>query len=279
VILRHRPLALVSLMLALAVAHSGCARFSRLPPPPSEEVRARLGTIGIVSGRFVPEADFRRPAKGEAALRNAGRWAGQWAGAALTPIGGPDPLSLLIRAALLVVGTPFAAGAGAIAGAVNAPSGAEVSEFETALKSAFADLGIQPLIRDGVLGAARQTRDRVVLAADHGPSRPEDEGDNYRALAHRRIDTVLEVSVLALDMVGETAYDPPALLIRLRTRLVRVADGTTLYTHRIRYLGPSRIMEEWITDGARSFRDEVTRACRILADTIVDEVFLHVVVK
>jgi len=38
-------------------------------------------------------------------------------------------------------------------------------------------------------------------------------------------------------------------------------------------------MNEWIAGGARPFRDDVTRACRILAEKIVEEVFLRVVVK
>ncbi len=41
----------------------GCA----LTPPPllSEEVRAQLGTIGVVSARFIPEAQFEAPTSGK----------------------------------------------------------------------------------------------------------------------------------------------------------------------------------------------------------------------
>jgi hypothetical protein len=179
----------------------------------------------------------------------------------------------------MVVGTPFAAGAGAIAGAVKGPSRAAVDKFESVLKTALADLPIQDMIQDRVSDGARQASVRLVLHSDHGPRRPDDEDSNYLTPSSGPVDTVLEVSVSSLYMVGETAYDPPALLIRVRTRLVRVADGTTLYSHRLWYRSRPRSMDAWIARGGQPFRDEVTRACRLFAEKVVEEVFLRVVVR
>jgi len=61
-------LTVVSLSIVLLLFQTGCAARTphppQPPPPLSEEERARLGTIGIVSANFVPETRLFTLARG-----------------------------------------------------------------------------------------------------------------------------------------------------------------------------------------------------------------------
>lgn len=57
---------IICLFIALLVGQLGCALGPQLlRPPPSERVRAQLGTIGILSARFAPEAKLEGPTRGK----------------------------------------------------------------------------------------------------------------------------------------------------------------------------------------------------------------------
>ena len=60
------------LTLTLLLVQAGCATIS--PPPPTPllpEMRAQLGRVGVVSGRFVPATDVDVPTAGK--LRGAAK--------------------------------------------------------------------------------------------------------------------------------------------------------------------------------------------------------------
>ena len=60
-VIHNMRVSLIFLCLTLFIWQSGCAH---QPPLLSEKVRAQLGTIGVVSARFVPEVDLETPAEG-----------------------------------------------------------------------------------------------------------------------------------------------------------------------------------------------------------------------
>ncbi len=82
----HKPI-IAWICLALLLVQSGCA--SLMPPqvsaPPSEDIRNRLGTIGVVAARFTPALDIQAPTrgKGHGTGKGAGRaLGGFWSGCA-----------------------------------------------------------------------------------------------------------------------------------------------------------------------------------------------------
>jgi len=87
---------------------------------------------------------------------------------------------------------------------------------------------------------------------------------------------VLEISVVELSLRGRTGEIDPGLSLAMavKTRLVRTDDDAQLYANSLTYSGgKGRTLVEWLDD-AEQLRIEVDRACEIVAEKIVDEVFL-----
>jgi len=120
-----------------------------------------------------------------------------------------------------------------------------------------------------------QTSSTFTLLADRGPRLPGELMD-YRSLGEEGIQAVLEISVVELSLRGRTGEIDPGLSLAMavKTRLVRTDDDAQLYANSLTYSGgKGRTLVEWLDD-AEQLRIEVDRACEIVAEKIVDEVFL-----
>jgi len=253
-----------SLVLGLTAALlAGCATAPYRPP--SEEIRAQVGTVGVISPRLSPEASVEGPTagKGTGAAKGAGLGAAYMLGGGATS---GHPLTFALGIAL----TPVGALVGGIYGAGAAEPASAVQEAERTLKKAVAELKAQEAMRDLVLEVARsETRYQFVSLAEHDP------------LASEGIDTILEVSVPALGLAGPVGVNPPvAVVVEACAKLIRIGDGAELYAlppkdaHPLLFVSPGRRFVEWAAEDARLFREELDRAYRTLAEKIVDELFL-----
>jgi hypothetical protein len=158
-----------------------------------------------------------------------------------------------------IVLAPLGAVVGAIAGAASAEPAAKVEEKETALKKAMEELQIQKAFSGCVADALRQQTLQPAVAASGG------EGAS----------TIIEVTVGKLGLDGPWRINPPLTFVMSEhTRLLRVSDGAELYSHSLTYRGRTRPLDDWVAPGANQLREEAGRACRDLAERLVDEVFL-----
>ena len=136
----------IGLCVTFFVGQVGCAQSLYL----SEDIRTRLGTIGVVSARFAPEVELYLPSKG--AGGGAGRGAGKGAaGAFLVPPGvgcyaGPFgcALGLALGLALAVPGAIV----GGVYGAIAAEPAESVEEVEARIRQVLAELKMQEALRD-----------------------------------------------------------------------------------------------------------------------------------
>ena len=258
------------LSITLLIVQWGCAHAPPrpVPQPLSEEVRATLGTIGVVSAAVTPETQFKGPTGGKLHGTGKGAAVGFLAGAGraamVTP---PEPLSaalwlVFVVPAVAAVGTV----AGGVYGAFAAESGGKVKEAEAALNKALGELKVQETMRDRVLQeAVDKTPHTFVLIHDQAP---------YSSLADKGIDTVLEISVLRFGLAGSGVNPPLALVISVRASLIRISDGTELYGRPWIYHSRKRKLTDWAADDAQPFREEVDRVYQGLAERIVEELFL-----
>jgi len=271
------PLRRVALLLVAVALLAGCAgptTTSRLlPPPPGEDIRLGLAKVALASGRFPPKFDIvDGPAKG--AGQGAAR--GALLGAAYTIGGGAlaGPIGLVASTFLAPVG----AVGGSIVGSVTAESAAKVEERMAAVGRNLSALKIQDDLLNRVAETGReQTTGTFTVLAGRGPLTP-DERIQYRSLVTDGFRTVLEMSVVELSLRGRTAEIDPSLTLAMtvKTRLVRVADEAELYRNSVTYSGGrGRTLAEWL-DEAELLRIELERATGIVAEKIVDEVFLLV---
>lgn len=265
---------IIALILQFGCAH---APTPYLP----DEVRAHLGTVGIVPAKFPPQTDLSVPAKGW--LAGAGRKSARWAGKGLFESAGNtsncrgDTTGLCAFLVItLVVTTATVSGlAGGVTGAIQAEPSKKVRFAEEVITTVIASLKMQETLCDRVaLVAENQTGDRVVVVPGQGPASPE-EKSSYGSLAGKGIDTVLEIAVPRLALVGDWDVNP-ALQFQTDShiRLVRTADGKELYDTFITYEGATLTFYEWSDNNAQAFFDELEKAYLDLAKRIVGEMFL-----
>lgn len=258
-------LALTVAGLGMIVSMSGCTidpsireriRETRLrnflPPPPSEEMRSELGTVRVSEVPTDIKAVFTGPAMGASQGASRGAAMGSAGLIAFAAEGGP-------LGGLLVVFLPVAALVGAVAGAANAEPAATVDEKATLLKGALEDLKVPEAVRGCVDDALAQRTSPLgaVVSSDDGAS------------------TILEVVVEKFGLATPWGINRPGSFVMTeRTRLIRSSDGTEIYKHWLTYRGPARPFDDWVAQSPTTLREEAARACRELAERLVDEVFL-----
>jgi len=168
--------------------------------------------------------------------------------------------------------TPFAAAAGAISGAVNAPPQADVEQAQQRVDTAFAQIRIQETLRERVFAAAKSGSNyAVVNLPEHGPSAP-DETVDYRSLAREGVNAVLEVSVANLALQGNGLNLPLKLAMTARARLVSVSENRVLYSDDFAYRSEQRPFSEWAASDAEALRVAYEGAYQNLAKQIVQTI-------
>lgn len=240
-----------------------------------ESVRSALGTIGIVSGRFLPNTVLDLPPAG--ALEGAGRGirVGAGKGLELGSLGsGGDPYggTIIIAAGLATVGAII----GPFYGVFSAEPEEKVKDAEISLHQALMNLQTQENIREHVLNRAQtKTQYTILELPEYGPTSIDSEV-RYSELKQKGITTVLEVQVLDLGIKEtEYAFTPPlAMFMQTKARLIRVAENEVLHEHIFKYETEPRSYTEWAEDDAKLFREAIHSAYGHMADDIISEVFI-----
>lgn len=259
------------LSVSLLIMQVGCMpKPYQLPPPLSEDVRSRLGTIGVVSAQFQPKGEFLTPMG-----KGAGAATGAAGGFIVMPLYGAetmDPFGFLLGLVLAPVGAVV----GGVAGAVEGVPAEKRKEAETALMNAIAELKIHETMRQRLLkiAAEEQTSYTFVPIDGQGPETPDKEV-KYGFLADKGIDTVLEITVPVFGLTGKKAINPPlTFFMSLHTRIIRTSDGKVIYDGKFEYKSAARYFTDWAANNARPFTDEFDRAYQSLAEKVVEEIFL-----
>ncbi len=283
-----RPASCSALALLVLLAPLGCAHYPLAPL--SEGAQARLGTIGVVAARFPPEVDYRTPARGGAAGAAIGAAKGLGVGLGLGALGAAVcvlSMGFALPACAAPLMTPVLTVGYAVDQATQGVSGEEVAASEGAIRTALATPTLQEALRDQVVRvAATRTPSSFVSLADQGPTQPS-ETSNYRHLASDGIDGVLELAVqqLALRSLGSPGsgsiwsiraadLNPElALVATTRLRVLKLTDGTELYSHTMEQRGRGATFTEWGANDAQRLREAVEQLTQELAAEIMRQVF------
>jgi hypothetical protein len=223
---------------------------------------ADLGTIAVVAPAAPNPGRLAGPTtRGESAL------AGAITGSAA---------SLFIGFQLGWAGAILGIAAAPIIGAVGAFDGASASEVNAArapLERAIIEADIPRTLRDRVVEMGVERRRETFLPLT-GP--PDGSGPVVaRTLLELR---VVEVRLGALarptNLVQPLDRDPwLALSLKVRVRLVEIADGTEIFTRDVEVGRDSRLFSEWVADDGHHFRTALAETIEAVAGCIVDELF------
>ncbi|MBE7414132.1 MAG: hypothetical protein HS130_02405 [Deltaproteobacteria bacterium] len=271
------------LVLALFLAQTGCAHVA-LNRPPTEAVRASLGSIAVVPASYAPETDFRTFAKGTAegtgkgALIGAG--GGAFTGATLAFIlaaGGAGalvfpPAWLLLPAA--GIGAAVGVVAGSVGGAVYSADETASAEIERAAEDAFSSKS-QMMVAEAFIKHAREFAGRELELIEGAGPGASGERPDYRPLKEKGVDTVVEISVMRAGFEDGKGKDPAtAVFMTLKTRVVGTGDNKELHLREYAYKSDRLKFNEWTADGSGRFVKESARAYETLAERALEEVFL-----
>ena len=274
--------AVISGMLAGIFMLEGCA--PKATPPLAEDVRAQLGTVGLVTPGFQPEFDYRPPGQNG----TQGALAGAGSGLLIGTLGAAGcffSMGQLLGACALGLATPYLAVRFAVDRTERGVSGEAIEEAEGALKAALDDLSLQELLKAKILQSARVDTPLIAAPAS-GPRRPS-ETVQYGSLAGEGVDTTLELTVLEVGLglptskaaAGSSLWEPgnPDPMLQLRVvaqgRLIRTRDGVELYAYKDTQISGAERFTEWAADGARRFRDDLDAVCGSFAKDLMLHVY------
>jgi hypothetical protein len=257
------------LVLQISCAHKGTV-------PPAEKVREKLGKIGVVSAHFEPEYSLQKRVskRSREASRKAKQYTQEWYRKDF--MFGDNPVTLCLGVVIWLIMFPIAACTGCIVGAVKAQPDQELdAETEAALREAFEQVNIQEVVRDCIwLTAIEKTNYTFFNLDERGPSSPDEEVD-YSHVADKGIDTVLEISVLDVGLVGSgKTYPNLVFFMSLQTRLIRAVDGEEVYTTIVPYYGEMHTYSLWAADNAKLFRAALSTGSEKLSGEVVELLFI-----
>lgn len=242
------------LLIAATGWLSGCASpratapaYVVLPPPPSEEVRAQLGTVSVVLGDSPAATEFTQPmGKGRAA--GHGGWVGFWTPPAALARGGDGRGVILGLFLSPVVGT-----AGAIYGAVAGMSKEEYEQVSATLQRSLQQANLPGCLQKTVGDSLRP----------------------YTKLSAAGAPTLLEITPTFIRLDGPTEIEPPLRVVcSVQVRLLRAADGAELCTMAFEYSGASRTLREWAAQDGVTLRDALATASACLGEQITERMML-----
>jgi hypothetical protein len=224
---------IILLSIALPLALWGCAH---MPKPPSEEMRAQFGTIGIVSATSSPKIQFY-PEFAKGRLSGASKGAGMGTGAGalygLSFIGHGGSCSgqgcaavLVVAAASAAIGGFVGGVTGGITGAANAVPKDEARKIEVTIKNSFEGISIQKTMAASVFKKSLELPDYAFVLLDEEDLIISPSCD-FRLLNERGINTVLELNVTGGGFKEGRGKNPLiSLFMKVQARLIRTRDGS-----------------------------------------------------
>jgi len=268
----------VLIYVVIAAHLSACAT----PPVPtvSEAQRGRMGTVGVISLASVPLGELAVGTRGTGAGAAEGAAGGAVAGAPLLAgalsFCGVPMLGVFCIAFLL----PFAGTVtyGAAVGGAQAVPEDKAGEIEATLRAVLAEVMQQAKLRSAVVDAAARAGVRGVTEMPAGTVAVVGQTVDYRQLSDPKVDTVLEVGLVSVGLVGRGGADP-ALMLRIGAvaRLVDARSNAELFRgHAFTHESGPRKFSEWGADGARLLKEDLERVYGSIGRSMVDEIFLVV---
>ena len=258
--------------IVLAALQYGCASIYHQRPDTTHQTTSP--TTAVVAGGGMPDIRFEPivHGPGEGALRGAGPFfvdcvSRLGAGACSGPY---CPGAMILLVGLCGVGTA----ALGIAGAVTAPTEAEVAEAHTTVTVAVDPEAVQNALREAVTVAAVQGG-TVVVEPPQGLVADAVRTGDYRQFAHQGIDTVLEVSVTEAGAAGADAETDAAVTVYLNAnaRLIRTLDNSVLFAREYRYRGERLPLSSLAIDGTGPVIASLQTGYSSLGTTLYDGVF------
>jgi hypothetical protein len=281
---KRRATKVVATGLGMLLLSQGChapaARKLAAPPRLDERSAASLGTVGVYSVGPTPAAVVDGPVgTGEEALKGAASVGGIGMGAgagggALTGAGiglACGPWVAVCVPAFALMGATIGGVAGLVVGGTvgGVQSGTnaiptDVAENATAaVTAALSSRDLHADLRSRTIALDQGTAHRIDLGGDS--TRPPSTRE-YARFAPSGVDTVLEIKVARVALIGEGNDPDLALAIDAQARLIRLPEGEVLWENQeMMFASAPAKLSAGTADDSRLLKSEVDRGLETLA--------------
>ena len=254
-----------------------------MPKPPSEEMRAQFGTIGIVSAASNPKIQFH-PEFAKGRLSGVGKGAGIGTGAGaiyglslIPPTGSCRGYScgavVILAATSAAIGAVVGGIVGGITGAVNAVPKEEANRIEATAKNAFDGIIIQKKMATSIFNNTLEFADYTFILLDQDDFIVPAQYD-FSFFREKGIHTILELNVKEGGFKEGRGENPLiAFFMKVHTRLIQTMDGKEIYSREFEYKSSIHPSSDWLDANARLLQDEIDHCFKEFPKQIVEELF------
>jgi len=264
---------LLSATLVIALLAS-CA--PQQPKPSVEQaVPGSLGRIGVTQLVTPPQCDVDvgKTGSGEKTAKGSAQGALGGAGAGLSVLGAcGDPYICGVVVLLLPVFVVGGAVIGAAAGAASSQPRPDAQNLQQMLEQGVTRTGGSAALRTEVIHAAHRLGIASIADISERISASDSSPPDYRGLADQGIDTVMEVGLAQVGLVGKGGRDP-ALKVGedVIVRLIDVKTNSALCGDlQFHHLSQFRPLSAWRDE--RSLDEELVAGYRMVAANIAEAV-------
>jgi hypothetical protein len=259
----------VTLLGFTMVLHGAC---STTPSPTlGNDPREGLGRLAILASATAPELAFEGfpHSKGEGAAATGGMTLLNCVGSMFH---GGCSGEFCGAAAIVMLGVCGVASiAGAVTGAVLAPTAAQAREAEGSMSAVFSTATIQESLRDHLRARALES-DIELVFVDAAQERSATAANDFRALA----GTADSVLVIGFTRAGTRAAGGDALTLsaEVNARVVHTRDNAELVSAGYRYNGGARSLAAWAANAGEPLLFGLRDAYRQLGAHVFDGIFM-----
>jgi hypothetical protein len=273
---KHCSLLTGILPVMVAVFLSGCSSPGAMPEPvvvapepPATQFQTSLGRVAVTVKVDLPELRFMRYARDPELARSMSYRTASGVSGCGGNIGGCVLVQLTVGAIAGVIDSA----------ATNRKSRTAQRSDEVVSPKLDAPL-IQEALRDAIMTAANSDGVRLSIAPSVGIAEADD-GPDYRSLAAKGVDTVLEVTLHQvflepnIDYSGKINLDP-LLPLELQThvRLIRTRDNSALLQEDYFYRGKRYQYTQWASHSGEKLMTGLNKGYAVLGRDITDRIFL-----
>ncbi len=184
---------------------------------------------------------------------------GAVAGAAAS-IPAPPLAILLVPLSALAGGT-----AGLVTGIATGVPGGELKQADIAITQEFSSVNADDELEKGILERATQ----------NGRAIPSFRGAvDYKELAAKGTDTIIELSVVEWGLKGDSAFNPPtSFVMKVKARATSTADGAVILEDAFDCESLERPFVYWASDGAKPVYEEARNCSEAIGRNMARALF------
>ncbi len=256
------------------------------PEPLSLEKRQQLGKVYLSStgstGETFFQADFDNGGAG-GSISGAGKGAVNGLDGCVNSAlgaGGLAPLVFLICTPIMVT---KGMAAGTQAGGVQAIPDETLADLEQQTKQVLQQADLSPALVATLDDVSQKQAALAPYEISHGILPPPDNGHTVNEVAASwGYQTVMEIQVTQVGLDGDdgkTVVPMMHLAMTANVKLIDAKSGSVLYQQDYHYNSTSQSVAVWVREDYRNLIRELALANRVLASTIIENVFTGSIVQ